>query len=83
MDAVGRFKHFRRKFRKKIGGPITRRVDRHLSLAASIELALENTRHEMFLGRKFDPAVLAGLREQLGIALMRATIATQARKATS
>lgn len=79
MDAIGRFKYFRRKLREKIGaGPILLEADRHLSHAASISQILEVSRHEMMLGRQLDGAALAKLREELPIALMRATIAQTA-----
>jgi len=81
MNGADRFRNLRKKLRQKLGAPtVSGEVDRELSLAASIQLTLENSRHEALLGRKFDPAVLAALREQLGVALLAATIAMQKRK---
>jgi hypothetical protein len=82
MDALDRFRHLRKKLWRKLGvsGPMPREVHRHLSQAASIELVLETSRHEALLGKKFDPEMLAALRERLGVALVEATIALQAAK---
>ena len=76
MLALDRLDYHRRKFRRKLGAPTTSRsTERHLTHAAAIEQILEVARHEMFCGRQFDAAHIAAVREQMAIALMRATIA--------
>jgi hypothetical protein len=84
MDATARFEYLRRKLRKKAGpaGTITREADRELALAASIELVLETSRHEMMLGKKLDPVLLAGLRAAMAVALMQSTIEQTKRGST-
>jgi hypothetical protein len=82
VTPVDRFQFHRRKLRRKIGGgEISREADRELSLAASLQLVLENSRHEVLLGRKLDPVALAGLREALAIALMQASRSMPAKTA--
>jgi hypothetical protein len=77
MNSVDRFKYLRKQLKRKIGaGAMTPEMDRHLSRAASIQLVLETSRHEMMLGRKIDSTSLAALREELPMALMRAAAAS-------
>ena len=80
MFALDRLHYHHRRFRKKLGAAtISRSADRHLIHAAALEQILEVARHQMFCGRQFDPAYIAAVREQMGIALMRATIAADRR----
>jgi hypothetical protein len=71
MNALDRFNWHRRRF----GKTNSRSVDRHLTHAAALEQVLEVARHQIFCGRKFDPESIAAVRDQLHLALKRATIA--------
>jgi hypothetical protein len=77
--ALDRLRYHHRRFRRKLGATTSRSVERHLTHAAAIEQVLEVARHQMFCGRQFDPAYIAAVREQMAIALMRATIAADRR----
>lgn len=75
MPPLDRFNYHRRRFRKKLGdGSVSPAIARHIARAAALEQVLEMAKQEMWLGHQFDAEVLSGLRVELGISLMHASI---------